>query len=91
MATPISMHFDDVHDLICWMPSAPEYVAGNGAWASREMCALMVSLSESGLDAVRRRLRNAYEHRDEKRQVWIYFPYWFRVYYAYKAAVDRQR
>jgi hypothetical protein len=60
-------------------PDAPRFDATQPTWCPLAAVQGMLGLSDSGLAKVRKRLHNAYEHREANR-VFIYCPFWFRAY-----------
>jgi hypothetical protein len=76
--------FETPAELADWLPDAPAYVEGDEAWLSLGNARRCVSLSETGFDKLRQRLNRKYEHRDARGRVWIYGPYWLRLW-----AVDK--
>jgi hypothetical protein len=63
-----------------FLPDAPPYVAGEAGWGSLEYVQSLVRVSPSGLQKMRKRFKNSFEHRDSRGGVMIYTPYWLRVW-----------
>lgn len=67
-----------IDQLADFLGAVPEFSPSNGSWIPRQRMASTLALSESGLDGLRRRMRNRFEHKDAQGCVWLYAPHWLR-------------
>lgn len=69
-----------IADALDFLPDAPPYAAGEPGWSPLETVCVMVRITPSGLQKMRTRFHNSFEHRDSRGRVWIYTPYWLRLW-----------
>ncbi len=69
-----------VEQAIEFLPNAPAYEAGGDGWSALDDMRSMVRLSVSGMQKMRGRFKHSYERRDAQGRIWIYTPYWLRVW-----------
>ena len=68
-----------------FLPDPPDFDQGDGAWIPLKRLRGMLKLSETGLTKVRERFAYRFEARDAKRCVFVYGPYWLRMWGLYRA------
>ena len=69
----------NVHDLARLLQGPPAFDSDDAAWQNVTAVAQLLSLTDTGLLRIRKRLQHTYEHR-HKQQVFIFMPLWLRLW-----------